>query len=67
MPDRTIDPAWGALAAHGRAARVELDKLDVLADHLEAADRGDLLPRLVAIREALDQFDAELEAKAAGL
>jgi hypothetical protein len=67
MSPENVDPRWGALASHARAARRELDKLDVLADHLEPAERADLVPRLVAVREALDEFDSELDAKVAGL
>jgi hypothetical protein len=67
MPDPKIDPRWVALAARARTMRQELDRLDNLADQLEPAERTELLCRLVAIREELDQFDAELEARAAGL
>jgi hypothetical protein len=63
MPDPTIDPRWGAHAARVSAVRQELDRLDHLVDHLEPAERAEVLARTVALREALDQFDAELEAK----
>lgn len=67
MPNPTIDPRLVALAARAQAARRELDRLDELVDHLEQPDSAELLVYVVAIREALDAFDSELESRVAGL
>ena len=66
MPDPTIDPRWVALAARARTLRQELDRLDHQVDELEPAERAEMLRRMVALRESLDQLDADIEASVAG-
>jgi hypothetical protein len=54
------------MASRAAALRAELDRLDALVDVAEPALRARLLPRMVALREGVDLFDADLEAEAAG-
>jgi hypothetical protein len=67
MSGPNLDARWAALAARAQAVRRELDRLDAEVDLLPAFERTWLLDRVLACREALDQFDSELATKVAGL
>ena len=71
MPDHPTPPAdprpAAAAARASRCSALELDRLELALDGLDADDRADLLDRAIALREAVDAFDRDLEARAAGL
>jgi hypothetical protein len=67
MSGPNVDPRWAALESRAQAVRRELDRLDAELDLLPAFERAGLLERVLACREALDQFDTELATKVAGL
>ncbi len=67
MPHPPTAPGLAAAAACLAALRVQLDRLDVDIADGEPATGDRLMPRLLALRENVDQLEADLEADAAGL
>lgn len=66
MPDPIENPVLAAIARRTVALRAELDRLDDHIDRLEPANRVRLLPRVVALREGVDELAADVEVCAAG-
>jgi hypothetical protein len=61
------DPALAAAAARLALLRTELDRVVVAIDALEPEHRDALVGQALALWEALDEMDREVEARAAGL
>lgn len=69
MPTPTVDPHPLLIAArhHATAMRPHLDRLDATLSDYTGPGRDRLLAAVLAVRVALDEVDARLEAEVAGL